>query len=63
MFEFKTVWPHLVEGGILLSHDTDFNTAFEEFAKNKNAFPYFLGRKYRMGAIRKKLNKGTNRGG
>jgi len=53
MFEFETVWTYLAEGGVLLSHDTDLNTAFEEFVKSKNVLPYFLGRKYRMGGIRK----------
>ncbi len=32
MFEFRTAWPHLRAGGILLSDDTDWNTAFPEFS-------------------------------
>ena len=53
MFEFKTVWPFLTNGGALLSHDTDLNAAFEEFSQEVSAQPIYLGRKFRMGAIKK----------
>lgn len=32
-FEYAAAWPHLKEGGLLLSDDTGFNPAFGEFAK------------------------------
>ena len=31
-WEFRTVWPRLKAGGVLLSDDIDMNRAFEEFA-------------------------------
>lgn len=31
LFEFRAVWPHLRQGGILLSHDILANNAFYEF--------------------------------
>lgn len=32
-FEFETSYPHIRSGGLLLSDDTNFNTAFSECAK------------------------------
>lgn len=32
MFEFKTTWDHLADGGLLFSHDIDKTNAFNEFA-------------------------------
>ncbi len=48
LFEFKTAWPSIVKGGILLSHDTDLNTAFNEFSEEICAQPIYLGKRYRM---------------
>ena len=33
LWEFQTAWPHLKAGGILLSHNIDFNHAFSDFSK------------------------------
>ena len=33
MFEYATVWDYLPKGGLLLSHDLDWNTAFKDFAQ------------------------------
>jgi len=35
MFEYKTVWPFLREGGILLSDDVRWNRAFNDFVRDK----------------------------
>ena len=51
MFEFRTAWPQLRDGGILLSDDTDWNSAFAEFAAQMQCRPIFFN--YRVGAIRK----------
>ncbi len=51
MFEFHTVWPHLREGGFLLSDDIDWNQAFKEFADKVGADPIRLG--WSLGGIRK----------
>jgi predicted O-methyltransferase YrrM len=32
-FEFETAWPHLKEGGLLLSDDVLWNNAFHEICK------------------------------
>ncbi len=34
MFEYETIWPHLREGGVLLSDDIQWNKAFYEFIRN-----------------------------
>ena len=33
MFEYATVWDYLPKGGLLLSHDIGWNTAFKDFAQ------------------------------
>lgn len=43
MFEFETVWPHLVPGGILLAHDAD--KAFVDFAQRVER-PYWVWERY-----------------
>lgn len=50
MFEFKTVWPHIREGGLLLSDDTHMNRSFFDFAHEVNRKPI---RFYLLSAIRK----------
>ncbi|HEY42268.1 MAG TPA: class I SAM-dependent methyltransferase [Dehalococcoidia bacterium] len=32
-WEFRTIWPHLRRGGVLLSHDIEQNEAFSEFCQ------------------------------
>lgn len=34
LWEYKTVWRYLKEGGLLLSHDITKNSAFRDFTKN-----------------------------
>ena len=31
-FEYRTVWPYLSKGGMLLSHDASWNDALTDFA-------------------------------
>ena len=50
MFEFKTAWPHIREGGLLLSDDTHTNQSFFDFAREVNRKPTMF---YLLGAIRK----------
>ena len=49
-FEYTTAWPHLVDGGLLLSDDIFWNAAFDQFCREK-------GKRYihveGFGAIRK----------
>ena len=51
LFEYRTAWPHVRAGGILLSDDTDFNAAFPEFATTINRPTVMFN--FRVGAIRK----------
>ena len=37
MWEFKTAYPHLLPGGLLLSDDALWNSAFHDFARNTGA--------------------------
>ena len=53
MFEYQTAWPHLRDGGILLSDDTDWNTAFSDFAALVQCPCVMFN--FRVGAIRKPL--------
>jgi len=34
-FEFEAVWPHLRDGGLLLSDDVDWSRAFEDFCSTR----------------------------
>jgi hypothetical protein len=36
LWEYRTVWPHLAKGGVLLSHDIGWNSAFQDFAREVN---------------------------
>ena len=49
-FEYTTAWPHLSEGGLLLSDDIFWNPAFHKFSKEKNKKYISLGT---FGALRK----------
>jgi predicted O-methyltransferase YrrM len=49
-FEFNTAWPHLTEGGLLLSDDIFWNPALHRFCKEKHT--RYL-RLERFGAVRK----------
>ena len=53
MFEFQTAWPRLRAGGFLLSDDTDWNTAFQDFAELVQCPRVMFN--FRVGAIRKPL--------
>ena len=53
LFEFRTAWPRLRAGGFLLSDDTDWNTAFPEFAALVQCPRVMFN--FRVGAIRKPL--------
>jgi hypothetical protein len=39
MFEFRTAWPHLRKGGVLLSDDISWNKSFNDFAAEVGALP------------------------
>lgn len=41
-FEFKTAWEYLNEGGLLLSHDIDVNTAFEDMVQEQGMGSFLL---------------------
>ncbi|WP_353851596.1 hypothetical protein [Microcystis sp. LE19-131.1A] len=39
MFEYQTAYPHIVEGGLLLSDDVVWNRAFYDFCKKQGKKP------------------------
>ncbi len=43
MKEFEIVWPHLRNGGLLLSHDVMFNDAFLDFCDKVHRTPIVVG--------------------
>jgi len=46
MFEYNISWPYLSKGGILLSHDVEWNNAFNDFClkvKRKPIYLYYSG--------------------
>jgi predicted O-methyltransferase YrrM len=49
-FEYTTAWPHIVPGGLLLSDDIFFNSAFHQFCKQQaRKYVHLEG----FGAVRK----------
>jgi predicted O-methyltransferase YrrM len=40
--EFQTVWPCLKGGGLLLSHNIDYNEAFSDFYRDRSTQGYYL---------------------
>ena len=50
MFEFNTAWKFLINGGILMSDDIDWNKAFSDFAHQVNSTPISFSA---FGAIQK----------
>jgi cephalosporin hydroxylase len=50
LFEFKTAWPYVEDGGLLLSHDVVWNKAFLEFSDHVRSKPVFY---YSLGIIKK----------
>jgi predicted O-methyltransferase YrrM len=50
LWEFETAWMHLRIGGVLLSHNIDFNNAFSDFCSRSGAKGYSLAE---MGGIAK----------
>jgi predicted O-methyltransferase YrrM len=44
-FEYRTAWPYLRSGGVLLSHDVDASGAFREFAAFVGQPAVYLGAK------------------
>lgn len=51
MFEFRAAWNYLKEGGILFSHDVDFNNAFPDLCRHVK--PNCVARFAKLGAARK----------
>lgn len=49
-FEYTTAWPHIAEGGLLMSDDIFFNSAFDIFCREQNRKYVHVGG---FGAIRK----------
>ena len=42
LWEFQTAWAYLKSGGILLSHNIDYNDAFSDFCHNHGVKGYSL---------------------
>ncbi len=42
MFEYETVWPKLREGGVLVSDDVTWNSAFRDFCTQKAVEPQLI---------------------
>lgn len=51
LWEFESVWPHLSNNGVLLSHDVDWNDAFNDFVKTVSGQGYVQGN--RLGILKK----------
>ena len=51
MFEYSTAWGYLSRGGLLLSHDTDWNSAFSDFHKKAGGKSFALYFRGGVGAI------------
>jgi hypothetical protein len=42
MWEYETAWPHMASGGVLLSHDVVWNSAFEDFCRARGVQPVVM---------------------
>ena len=42
-FEYRTAWPKIRNGGVLMSHDVSWNNAFADFCSEKNVQPHIAG--------------------
>jgi len=51
LLEYRAAWPYLRRGGLLLSDDTDWNSAFTDFAREQDCTAVLFN--FRVGAIRK----------
>lgn len=51
LLEYRTAWPYIRPGGLLLSDDTDWNSAFEDFARECGCPTVLFN--VRVGAMRK----------
>jgi predicted O-methyltransferase YrrM len=55
LFEYNLLWPRIISGGLLLSDDVDWSTAFSKFYAYRNECSNrSLCFGYRMGGLRKK---------
>ena len=43
LWEFETAWAYLRSGGLLLSHNIDYNNAFSDFCRNTGVKGASLG--------------------
>jgi predicted O-methyltransferase YrrM len=46
MFEYKTIWPHLRSGGLLISDDIKWNKAFDDFIEVNKISKFFKYRSF-----------------
>ena len=54
MFEFETAWPHIKNGGVLISDDILSNNAFKDFCDSKKGISVTLGdHSWSLGILRK----------
>ncbi|MGA7861263.1 MAG: class I SAM-dependent methyltransferase [Thermoplasmata archaeon] len=54
LWEYRTAWEYLPEGGWLVSDDIDFNRAFDRFGHDVAGVPWrWIGAKPRRGLLRK----------
>ena len=58
LFEYRTAWPHLAPGGVLLSDDIDWNGAFHTFCRETRR-PYMRTAGGRLGITRRPKGSGT----
>lgn len=53
LFEFQTVWPHIKNGGFLVSDDVHWNASFDDFSKGLNPEKVKIYKHGSIGIIKK----------
>lgn len=53
IWEYSTIWPHLGDGGVLMSDDIGWNTAFRDFAQHVEGHNVIHACGHNFGAIRR----------
>ncbi len=60
-FEYETVWSHLRPGGLLLSDDVSWNTAFPDFCRRRELKPVYFWRTGLGGVVKPTMSPLLNR--
>ena len=53
MWEFKTVFPHVNNNGVICSDDISWNSAFQDFCMDNELIPSYVKGKFEFSPVKK----------